>query len=80
MSHHLPHARTLSTDENSDEKTLDETMTGQNKPENDGGFVKSPTDSEEDFPDGGLRAWLVVGGVSEELCPPTESTHTHFFR
>ncbi|PBK72994.1 MFS general substrate transporter [Armillaria solidipes] len=63
MSHHLPHARTLSADENSDEKTLDETMTGQNKPENDGGFIKSPTDSEEDFPDGGLRAWLVVGGI-----------------
>lgn len=63
MSHHLPHARTLSTDENSDEKTLDETMTGQNKPENDGGFIKSPADSEVDFPDGGLRAWLVVGGI-----------------
>ncbi|KAK0191342.1 major facilitator superfamily domain-containing protein [Armillaria mellea] len=63
MSHHLPHARTLSTDENSDEKTLDETMTGQNKPENDGGFIKSPADSEADFPDGGLRAWLVVGGI-----------------
>ncbi|PBL02118.1 MFS general substrate transporter [Armillaria gallica] len=63
MSHHLPHARTLSTDENSDEKTLDETMIAQNKPENDGGFVKSPTDSEEDFPDGGLRAWLVIGGI-----------------
>ncbi|KAK0231186.1 major facilitator superfamily domain-containing protein [Armillaria fumosa] len=63
MSHHLPHARTPSTDENSDEKTLDETMTDQNKPKNDGGFIKSPTDSEADFPDGGLRAWLVVGGI-----------------
>ncbi|KAK0490622.1 major facilitator superfamily domain-containing protein [Armillaria novae-zelandiae] len=38
-------------------------MTSQNKPENDGGFIKSPTDSEADFPDGGLRAWLVVGGI-----------------
>ncbi|KAK0206054.1 major facilitator superfamily domain-containing protein [Desarmillaria ectypa] len=63
MSHHLLHTQTLSTDEISDEKALDETLTGQNEQENDRGFIKSSVDSEEDYPDGGLRAWLVVGGI-----------------
>ncbi|KAK0467835.1 major facilitator superfamily domain-containing protein [Desarmillaria tabescens] len=63
MSRHLPHTQTLSTDEISDERTLDETLTGQIKPENDRGFIKSSAGLEEDYPDGGLRAWLVVGGI-----------------
>ncbi len=60
MAQQIPRTRTRSIDE----KTIDEPPAGKPKVEEDNGLVKPPTGFEGDFPDGGLRAWLVVGGVS----------------
>ncbi|KAK0226953.1 major facilitator superfamily domain-containing protein [Armillaria nabsnona] len=59
MVQQIPRTRTRSIDE----KTIDEPPAGKPKVEEDNGLVKPPTGFEGDFPDGGLRAWLVVGGT-----------------
>ncbi|PBK73129.1 MFS general substrate transporter [Armillaria solidipes] len=50
-----------STDEISD-TTIREPTTGKGKTEYDTDFYKASTDL-EDFPGGGLRAWLIIGGT-----------------
>ncbi|KAK0467810.1 major facilitator superfamily domain-containing protein [Desarmillaria tabescens] len=50
-----------STDEISD-NTIRETTLGNDKTEYDSNSVKTSTGL-EDFPDGGLRAWLIIGGT-----------------
>lgn len=50
-------------------------------PESGGLVVKTPVPGEDDYPDGGLRAWLVVVGVRSSLnCLSSTSANIHFFR
>ncbi|KAK0453097.1 major facilitator superfamily domain-containing protein [Armillaria borealis] len=61
MDHYTTRTQTRSTDEISD-TTIRETTTGKDKTEYDSDSLKASTDL-EDFPDGGLRAWLIIGGT-----------------
>ncbi|KAK0191452.1 major facilitator superfamily domain-containing protein [Armillaria mellea] len=61
MDHYTTHPQTRSTDEIS-ETTIREITIGKDKTEHDSDPVKASTDL-EDFPDGGLRAWLIIGGT-----------------
>ncbi|KAK0206036.1 major facilitator superfamily domain-containing protein [Desarmillaria ectypa] len=61
MDHYTTPIQTQSTDEISD-NTIRETTIREDKTEYDSDSVKTCTDL-EDFPDGGLRAWLIVGGT-----------------
>ena len=65
MVHYTAHPQTRSTDEIS-ETTIRETTIGKDKSEYDRDSVKASTDL-EDFPDGGLRAWLIIGGVRYKI-------------
>ncbi|KAK0453092.1 hypothetical protein EV421DRAFT_1897118 [Armillaria borealis] len=59
MDHYITHTETRSANDMSD-TTIRETTTGKAKTEYNGDSVKTSTDL-EDFPDGGLRAWLIIG-------------------
>lgn len=50
----------------------DQPITPKEEPEigNEYAAVDPPSDSDSDFPDGGLRAWLCVFGVSTQLPSP----------
>ncbi|KAK0231306.1 major facilitator superfamily domain-containing protein [Armillaria fumosa] len=61
MDQNTTHTQTRWTDEVSDD-TIRETITGKNKTEYGIDPVKASTDL-EDFPDGRMRAWLIIGGV-----------------
>ncbi|PBK73136.1 MFS general substrate transporter [Armillaria solidipes] len=63
MDHYTTRTQTRSTDEISD-TTIRETATGKDKTEYNSNSVKASTDL-EDFPDGGLRACLIIG---ETMC------------
>lgn len=63
MDQYTTHAQTRSTDEISD-NTIKETTTGKDKTEYDNDSVNASAGL-EDFSDGGLRAWLIIGGVSQ---------------
>ena len=62
MAHRISRTQTRSTDEIS-ERTIGETPAEKIKTE--GNDRLSTGIQEGDFPDGGLRAWLVIVGVSE---------------
>ncbi len=67
MDHYTTHTQTRSTDEISD-TTVREKTTGKDRIEYDIDSVKASTDL-EDFPDGGLRAWLIMDGkTSINIC------------
>ncbi len=62
MAHRISRTQTRSTGEIS-ERTIGETPTEKIKTEGNDGL--STGIQEGDFPDGGLRAWLIIVGVSE---------------
>ncbi|PBK73140.1 hypothetical protein ARMSODRAFT_972646 [Armillaria solidipes] len=59
MDHYITHTQTRSANDMSD-TTIRETTAGKAKTEYNGDSVRTSTDL-EDFPDGGLRAWLIIG-------------------
>ncbi len=72
MDHYTTHTQRRSTDEIPD-STIRETVTARDKAEYDSD--KASTDL-EDFPDGGFRAWLIIGGVRYKITL-TRFDHDH---